>query len=253
MSFANYLHGFSSAEKAMPLMHSTSTGTGAKIVVSGEIKTRPCSVYGQDLVYLFYGRPAFKPLSSVSASAIDEHLPMCLVINPEMLGDAIRIVPFDSGGYTRYEKQIGPLLERPDFELGPDREVPLRLVRAFFETNRNYYRQLPTADPDRIPISEPTARAYARLTRDTSLADDDDRRSTIEIQISGAVPLASALLAVVAPPVLMSDPKVSDVLDDLPDVRRISYETYGRQQPSAYAGLLYDHVARFLVAEDFME
>ena len=253
MSFADYLHGFSTAEKAMPLMHSTSTGTGAKIVVSGEIKTRTCEVYGEDLVYLFYGRPAFKPLASIAASAIDEHLPMCLVIDPNLLGDAIRIVPFDSGGYSRYSAQTGPLLERADFELGPDGEIPLRLVRAFFETNRNYYHQLPTADPDKIPVSEAAARAYARLTRDTSIADDDDRRSTIEIQISEAVQLAPALLAVVAPPVLMSDPKVKGVLDGLPDVRQISYDTYGRQQPSAYMGLLYDYVARFLVAGEFME
>jgi hypothetical protein len=253
MSFADYLLGFSSAEKAMPLMHSTSTAVGAKIVVSGEIKTRSCEVYGQDLVYLFYGRPAFKPLSGAAASAIDEHLPMCLVIDPNMLGNAIRIVPFDSGGFDRYNAQIGPLLERADFELGPDGEVPLRLVRAFFETNRNYYRQFPTADPDTIPVSEAEARAYARLTRDTSMADDDDRRSTIEIQISGVVPLAYALRAVVAPPVLMADPKVKGVLDALTNVRQISYETYGRQQPSAYAGLLYDHVARFLVAGEFME
>lgn len=252
MSFADYLNGFDPAEEALHLMHSTSVSAGAGILVSGELRTRPCTEYGQDLVYLFYGRPAFKPLPTVLPSGIDEHLPMCLVIDPALLGDAIRILPFDSGGYNRYSQQIGPLLTRPDFELGPGREVPMRLVKAYFETNRNYFHQKPTADPDNIPVTQSAARAYARLSRDTSIADDDDRRSTIEIQIANSVPLSTALKAVIAPPVLLSDPEVTAALDEMPNVARVTYETYGRQQPSAYAGLLYDHVARFLVSEGVM-
>lgn len=237
----------------MHLMHSTSVATGAAILVAGELRTRPCTEYvGEDLLYLFYGRPAFKPLPGLLPSGIDEHLPMCLILDPSLLNDAIRILPFDSGGYSRYSAHIGADLLRPDFELGPGREVPMRLVRAFFETNRNYYHQTPTAEETSIPLRHRAARAFARLARDTALADDDDRRSTIEIQITRAVPLARALKAVVAPPVLLSDEEVASVLDLMPEVRRITYNTYGRQQPSAYVGSLYDHVARFLVSEGVM-
>lgn len=79
---------------------------------------------------------------------------MCLVMDPALLGDAIRILPFDSGGYDRYPQNIGPLLKRPDFELGARREIPMRLVKAFYQTNRNYYVQSPTADHDAIPIRD---------------------------------------------------------------------------------------------------
>lgn len=236
----------------MHLMHSTPVGVGTDILIEGKLRTHKCPVYDQDLVYLFYGRPAFKPLPGVPPSGIDEHLPMCLIIDPALLGNAIRILPFDSGGYARYAPHIGPLLDRPDFELGPGKQVPMRLVSAFFETNYNYYRQVPRADPEAIPISYRAARAYARLARDVALADDDDRRSTIEIQINRSVPLATALKAVVGPPTVLSDPNVNAALEGMPNVMRISYETYGRQQPSAYMALLYDHVRRYLVHEEVM-
>lgn len=235
----------------MHLMHSTAAGWGAQIIVQGELRTRTCTEYGQDLVYLFYGRPAYKSLPGVAASGIDEHLPMCLVIDPALLDEAIRILPFDSGGYHRYSGHIGPLLDRPDFELGPGREVPMRLVSAFYQTNRNYYIQSPTADHHTIPMSQAAARAYARLSRDVSIGDDD-RHSTIEIQIARHVPLAGALKAVIGPTTLLADPEVTSALDAMPTVARVSYSTFGSQQPSAYTALLYDKVASFLTSEEVL-
>ncbi|MBD8640277.1 hypothetical protein [Sphingomonas sp. CFBP 13733] len=252
MSLFDYLQAFDADELAMPLMHSTATAIGARIIVQGELRTRGCRVYGTDLLYLFYGRPAFKPLPGAAPSGIAEHLPMCLVLDPALLGDALRILPFDSGGYGRYAPHIGPLLDRPDFELGPRGDLPMRLVRAFFDSNGNYYRARPTAHADGISFAHEAARAFARLSRDQSIADDDDRRSTIEVQIARSVPLAGALRAVVAPASLLSDPVIATALAAMPNAVPISYETYGRHQPSAYTGLLYDHVARYLVSQKVM-
>lgn len=248
MSLADYLADFDPSGGTMHLMHSTAVGRGAQIIVQGELRTRKCPEYDQELLYLFYGRPAYKPLPGVAANGIDEHLPMCLVIDPALLHEAVRILPFDSGGYARYASHTGPLLGRPDFELGPGGEMPMRLVRAFYDTNRNYYMQSPTADHRAIPIAHGAARAFARLTRDKSIGDDD-RRSTIEIQISRAVPLSGALKAVVGPTTLLTDPQVTAALDPLPGVARVSYDTFGSQQPSAYTALLYDRVASFLTSE----
>ena len=252
MSLAEYLNGFDPADGLMPLMHSTAASTGASIIVAGELRPTGCQVYGVDLLYLFYGRPAFKPMAGLPPGGMDEHLPMCFVVDPALLDGALRIVPFDSGGYGRYAAHVGPLLSRPDFELGGGRDVPMRLVRALYETNGNYYRQKPTADHSAIPLGQGEARALARLARDAALADDDDRRSTIEVQIDRSVPLAAALKAVVGPPSLFSDPGVIAALSPLAHVPRLPYETYGRQQPSAYTALLYDHVRRYLVDEGVM-
>ena len=65
-----------SPDGTMRLMHSASVTIGADIILAGELRTRACTVYtGEDLLYLFYGRPAFKLLPGLSASAIAEHLP----------------------------------------------------------------------------------------------------------------------------------------------------------------------------------
>ncbi|MBP2513805.1 hypothetical protein [Sphingomonas sp. PvP018] len=252
MSLASYLQAFTPNEAAMPLVHATSTTAGAQIIVSGEVRASRCPVYGPELAYFFYGRPAFKSFPRMPASGMDEHLPMCLVMDPALLGQSLRILPFDSGGYDRYSNHLSGMVQRADFELGPAGDFPLRLVRAFFETNRNYFHQRPTMAPGAIPVSQPAARAIARLAHDPSLAEDDDRRSTIEIQIDRTVPLATALRAVVGPPALLSDPEVESALDALPHVRRLEYETYGRHQPSAYTALLYDRVSRHLVDEGIM-
>ncbi|MEH3102622.1 MAG: hypothetical protein PGN12_01780 [Sphingomonas phyllosphaerae] len=252
MRFAQYLEGFAPAEGLLDLMHTTPVGLGTRILVEGSLRPRACTEYGIDLVYLFYGRPAFKPLPGLHANGMDEMMPMCLVIDPALLGDAIRILPFDSGGYGRYSAHIGPLLTRSDFELGPGKGTPMRLVRAFFETNGNYFRQRMTAGATTIPVSHGEARAFARLANDAALADDDDRRSTIEVQIDRSIPLSSALRAVVGPPSLLSDPEVTGTLASMPSVTQITYETFGRQQPSAYTALLYDHVRRYLVDQGVM-
>lgn len=250
MSFSDYINGFEPADGTLHLMHSTSVRIGSKIIVAGELRTKPCDVYtGEDLLYLFYGRPAFKPLQGLPASAIAEHLPMCLVIDPALLGEAVRILPFDSGGYHRYAPLTGPQIQLSDFELGRGREVPMRLVRAFYETNHNYFHQKPTSDETAISITEGEARAFSRLSRDQAVADDDDRRSTIEVQIGRTVPLSEGLKAVVAPAVFLSDPAIVKALDKLPEVKRVTYSSYGRQQPLAYVGSLYDRVSDFLVSE----
>jgi len=252
MSLLDYLEAFDADELTMPLMHSTATGIGARIIVQGELRTRACTVYGTELLYLFYGRPAFKPLPGIAPSGIAEHLPMCLVLDPALLGDALRILPFDSGGYDRYAPNVGPLLQRTDFELGPRGDLPMRLVRAFFDSNGNYYHAAPTADADGISLSHEAARAFARLSRDQSIADDDDRRTTIEVQIARSIPLSGALRAVVAPAALLSDPVIAAALAAMPDVAPIQYPTFGRHQPSAYTALLYEYVARYLVSQKVM-
>jgi hypothetical protein len=252
MSFSDYLNGVSPKVCTLDLMHSASVSVGAHIIHSGELAAHRCPVYNEDLVYLFYGRPAYKPLSNLLPTRIPEYLPMCLVLDSSLIEKATRILPFDSGGYDRYRNFTGPELKRSDFELGPNADIPMRLVTAFFQTNKNYFQQKPTSNPEEISVLYGAARAYGFLTLDPALANDDDRRSTIEIQISQSVPLADVLRAVVGPPALLSDDKVVQALDLLPQVQRVTYETYGRQQPSAYTALLYEYVARYLVAKGSM-
>lgn len=204
----------------------------------GALRVRPCSNYGdRPMVYLFYGRPAFKPMPGMLPARMEEHLPMCLVLDAGLIGRAVRIVPFDSGGFARYRPMVGPLA-RNRFELHPSRDIPRRIVGAFFETNANYFHQMPTREELDISLLHPEARAIVRLSRDPALADDDDRRTTIEIQLEEDVAIEPALKAIIGPPLLFDEPVVARALAASGAVP-LSYETFGRQRPSFYASQLY--------------
>jgi hypothetical protein len=203
-----------------------------------------CPVYRERLIYLFYGRPAFKPLAGMSASRMAEHLPLCLIFDAALMSKSERMLPFDSGGFARYAASVGSLpLE--NFELPADPKTPLRLVSAFYESNLNYFRQMPLTRPDQISLKYPEARAIARLAHDENIFDDDDRRSTVEIQLADDVRLAEALIAIIGPSVVEAEAPVAQLLAQCPNAILQTYRTYGRQRPIAHAGQLYDLVEDF--------
>jgi hypothetical protein len=226
------------------LVHCTPVIKGVPILEERELRTVQCPVYDEPLVYLFYGRPAFKPLADMDASAMAELWPMCLVFDASLMARASRILPFDSGGYARYRHCTGTLT-RSAFELPGSASAAPALVTAFYEANLNYFRQIPTVRPEEISLRYPEARAIARLANDETMLDDDDRRSTVEIQLPEGVALQDSLLAIIGPPVLELEVPVTDILRDCPRAVLHTYRTYGRQKPLAYTGQLYALVEDF--------
>jgi hypothetical protein len=244
MSLLDFLKEFTPTKRGLGLVHCTPVLYGLPTLVQGELRTNPCPVYdNRPMVYLFYGRPAFKPLAGMAAGGIKEHLPMCLVLDAALLGRAVRILPFDSGGFDRYAPFVQPLA-RQQFELAPRRDVPRRIVSAFYETNLAYFHQMPARNEDDISLLHPEARAIARLAHDNAVADDDDRRATIEIQLEDNVSLPQALKAIIGPPFIMDEPATLEAIRASGAVP-ITYETYGRQRPTFYSSQLYDRVQRF--------
>ncbi|WP_156397391.1 hypothetical protein [Rhizobium sp. Root1204] len=195
---------------------------------------------------MFYGRPAYKPAAGSGPSSLIDLAPVCLVIDPTVLSSAIRVLPFDSGGFARYTPLLGPGLTLEEFELGTSGMQPMRLISAFYDTNRNYYDQLPTLAERKIPITRASSRAYARLIADPSMRAIDDRCGTIEVQFSTAVSLKTALRAVVAPAALLSDPDMQEALQECANAVPLPYKTYGRSDPLSFAHALYEKVDTFL-------
>jgi hypothetical protein len=239
-----FLEQFKPSGKLLGLIHCTPVIRGIKAVEARVLNADLCPVYDSRLVYLFYGRPAFKPLQDVEASRLAEHLPMCLVLDAALMARSERMVPFDSGGFARYSASTG-LLPRQAFEMKGDQTLPPRIVSAFYESNLNYFRQMPTVRCEDIPLSYPEARAIARMAADPSVFDDDDRRSTIEVQFSFDLSLRESLIAVIGPTVLDSEVCINELLADCPRAALLTYRTYGRQKPIAHSGQIYDLVEDF--------
>lgn len=254
LTFHEFISGVVPAAQTLHLTHSTSVNAAIAVLEQLALRISPCSVYEpEELLYLFYGRPAYKPAPAVHAADIPELLPVCFVVDPVVLNQATRIVPFDSGGFDRYHLLLGPDLVRTDFEMTGDATVPAHIIGGFYQSNRRYFDQQPAISANDIPVSRPAARGYARLIGDPALADDDDRRSSIEIQLDADLPLADVLRAIVAPPILLQDPIVLAALTACPDVELLSYPTYGRHRPQDYSLLIYDRVDAFLTSKAAFE
>lgn len=249
MRLVDFLMASEPTERSMSLLHCTSVSVGLQVMADRQLDTKRCKVYKDDLLYLFYGRPAYKAGEGVPASAIIEQAPICLVFNPSVLAAAVRMLPFDSGGFARYRSLVGTNLGREDFELPGDADIPRRLVGAFYETNRNYYYQQSTLQEKSVALSRQSARALARLIADPSIKDDDDRCGTIEVQLASSIRLADALQAIVGPPAFIDDPQVQEVLDACPEVLPMTYPVYGRMGPAGFANSIYERVETFLIKE----
>jgi hypothetical protein len=241
MTLEQFLAGVAPVGAPLGLTHCTTVTDGLRAIESGRLMPTFCGEYGVDVLYLFYGRPAFKPLSGLPASDFDEVRPMCLVLDASILDRALRILPFDSGGYDRYAPFVGPGLRREDFEVSGG-EMPARIVRAFFESNRNYYDGIATASERDFRVSNPAARGYARLLADRSIQDDDDRRATIEIQLDTPVVIHGALKAIVAPRSVMDEPAILEAQARNPELSLLDYNSYGRARPLAFANSVMERV-----------
>ncbi len=227
MSLKAFLESVMPARASMSLLHCTNVERGVGIMQAGDLQPSACPVYGEELLYLFYGRPAYRSNPSATAGRIEE------------------LWPFDSGGFARYHDLLGPHLDRNAFELDTGADLPGRIVAAFFETNGNYYFQRPAVAERDLPISRLEARGYARLIADPSLRDDDDRCATIEVQFDREVRLADALQAIVAPTVMLEDPAILDALAACPNAVLLPYEVFGRSRPIELVYPLYARVHDF--------
>lgn len=249
VALSDFIKGEPASAKTLHLVHCRTAKESLRLLSKRALTPSLCDVYGVDLLYLFYGRPAYKPAQGESASGIVDLAPVCLVIDPDVLKAAVRILPFDSGGFPRYRDVLGPDFDLSEFELGTRADAPLRLVRAFYQTNANYYEQRPTLSESMLSFANLAPRAYARLIADQAVRDVDDRCGTIEIQFDAAISLKTALRAVVAPTAVLSDPEVEAALLDCPHAVALPYKTYGRYEPVALTHAIYERVEDFLTSQ----
>lgn len=165
---------------------------------------RKCDVFGEYLVYLFYGRPAFQWEDKGIRNNI---YPACFQIAPQ---DIIprRIFPFDSGAFdgNYYNKPIlnysGELTDYQLYdndgskEIGmPSDQIP-RLIYTLWESNVNYYNGAMTVKASENVITKTLSKfdkeylAFIDKKAYSHIKEGGDTRAfTIEYQICGEVSL----------------------------------------------------------------
>src|SRR5215468_10821505 len=82
----------------LPLVHTSAAYFLKQILREKKLSATPCSVFkGEDLLYFFVGRPAYK--KEIELEARYWELPCCFILEYEVIG-ARHIYPFDTGAFV---------------------------------------------------------------------------------------------------------------------------------------------------------
>lgn len=189
----------------LPLTHVTGAMTFIKIISQNSetstLLATKCGVYNEAILYMFYGRPAYRPFPGVLSTSLPEFRPICFLIRPEAAIKIARVVAFDSGAFANnlYERHHGTQTKLTDFEVGNSVEDAARLVSTFFGSNHAYYLGRPRKNVQLSPTDFGPHTYYAIIS-DMGKTKIDGRKATIEIQHSENIPLNKETVMAVALP-----------------------------------------------------
>ena len=195
------------------LFHVTTIGNFKSILSEGKISPRYCASMQKNLVYAFYGRPAYRPQIKKDSTVPDEVqpsndqelvnpllFPACFVFKSRLISEASALFPFDTGAYfskrfSRYILTPNEELDRRNkceaFELGLADDMSKRFVSSFYGTNSNYYMLRPL-DTLKDETESDDVKAYHDLIKSDSIsAELDDRRGALEVQFSEEIEINS--------------------------------------------------------------
>jgi len=223
----------------LPLVHTTKTEHMRNIISAQCLAPRLCPVFNEALLYLFYGKPAYRIAKPDKPTTEVIYSPVCFVFKPysELTSLIRRIYPFDSGAGAsgRFQPHVTPD-ELDRFFLDPIVESAKRIVGLFFGDNRRYYWGQPKGTLE-FSLEDTSAAKYYTLQSERGILDYDDRRSAIEFQAYDKLVLRESLLAVVLPEFLLDDTLIWDAIRDWRTVP-ITYGSATVGIPSEYSAVI---------------
>lgn len=233
----------------LPLVHTAPAHLLREIIVSKSLIPRECPVFcGEELLYLFYGRPSYK-VNAVTPK--DWLMPICFVVKMSSLKSIKRIFPFDSGAFraSRHPDYIRTF-DIGQFEVCGSGD-PSKIVGAFFRTVKDYFKLTPKSerefmDEHSLSIMDHEIRALRDLAGDSSLPGIDDRRFCVEIQTEDTIELtAENAQAVILPYDYLEDPAVVEFITKDLEATPLPYDCFNLTS-SEHTAIIYSKVLEFL-------
>lgn len=241
-----WLKGTVPYPKALAWCHTTDAFVLRSVIEKGSLQPRACRVFGEDLLYFFYGRPAFRRGGDESLH-ISARAPVVLIFGYDLVSKGKRLFPFDTGAFSdkRYEAWIHHSMTLADFELQCPSDAPQRHVSSFFGTNRDYLRLNPQYPPTPYD-GEYEVDSLVELLMDPTRNNADDRRLAIELQLSTSADISDATLrALIVPDEIVDAPFMKKFLVEWGSkVEVIHYPVIMLRQAREYQALLEERAAR---------
>ena len=237
----------------LPLVHSSRCEWASSLAGTPELQPRRCSVYGEDLLYLFYGRPAYR----IKDRGFHEiaYCPICFILklNRYSLSHK-RVLPIDSGGVTdgRFSPHIDSV-QRDSLELDASVDSAQKLVEVVYKDNRSYLKGVCQPLTEFADASDDLVKQYVNMLHDVEVSRADDRRSAVEFQTTTRVSLQNDLQAVVLPEALLDEYGLRQAILKEWNALPITYPTFNATSPSEYTGVIRDRVITFYEEYHYME
>jgi hypothetical protein len=167
------------------------------------LRASPCKKFdGEELLYLFYGKPSFRPDSAGEGKRFGAFYPVCFVVRLDASVQLRRVFPFDSGAFPkRYSEFLHQKMSLEDFLMPADYESARRIVAGFYASNSDYFDSKPLLPFRAVNTLETST--YFELVKafgSGQKLQGDDRLVAIELQASGAITLdATRICRIILP------------------------------------------------------
>lgn len=247
--FQSFIQSQEPVDGALPLTHITRAYTFDDMLDGDGIEPQYCEVLKEDLVYLFYGRPAYRARDGNNAR-LEFEWPIVLIFNPDKVEKIKCVFPFDTGAFVLnvYKDFFDKSSKLEDFSLPPSLESARRVVGTYYQDNREYYSGYSRKNVN-IPHRQYEAEGVLELAslpgvQDTESAANrrDERSAAIEVQTDEAIAFKGALIAVLLPEPYLNDDEIKEALQRW-DVQNIeTYETLHNLGGEAWVGQFYAKV-----------
>ena len=182
---------------ALPLGHLSKADQFKDIVDSGQLEPRFCNFFQKDLIYFSYGGIFHR--HSALPTEDPMRFPIGFLFAPSLHKQIDDFYPFDTGAAVsgKFGSVISPnthqnILEKYSFPGNRTKEVPCKIVRCFYGSNRAYLggSLLKTT----ISLPSHYQRSFEVLAHNLSNLGVDHRQRMIECQAKENIPLADKLI-----------------------------------------------------------
>lgn len=183
----------------LPLMHSTTCENTESILVNNLLETTYCKVFKENLLYFFYGKPAYRVSSQIPESSTSYILaPCCFVVDYKKIKSA-RIFPFDTGAFAteRYDEITKLRTGMCEYELSNRIEDIPQFICMFYENNNNYIEG--NVSLARNKATTIASQALIDFLSSSGLLKYDDRARSVEISTGDNLELSDSVEAIVVP------------------------------------------------------
>lgn len=250
--FASFVGKAIGAGRLLPLTHTTDGYYFRDIALRKQLRTTNCPVFREPLLYLFYGRPAYRG-ATAKATSLNAFCTVSFLLRSDTLPAPKRVFPFDTGAMqnSKFVDFLHPSMTISHFELNPRLDEARKIVGLFFGDNDRYYMGHSLAGKT-FPVMELEAQCYYALIQAMGLLSADDRKGTIEIQLGSAVGLdPTNVMAVVAPEFFWDDHEILNFVSDYLRAEPLSYDCY-HAQPAEDTRAIMQEARRFLSSRGFL-